>query len=74
MRIVSLMRQEFAEEPLASADYVEIVDADSFEPIMWLRRSCMVLVAARFGATRLIDNMQVEVADSRVGGGVICSL
>ena len=74
MRIVSLMRQEFAEEPLASADYVEIVDADSFEPIMWLRRSCMVLVAARFGATRLIDNLQVEVADSRVGGGVICSL
>lgn len=70
MRIVSLMRQEFAEEPLASADYVEIVDADSFEPIMWLRRSCMVLVAARFGATRLIDNMQVEIAD----GGIICTL
>lgn len=70
MRIVSLMRQEFAQEPLASADYVEIVDADSFEPIMWLTRSCMVLVAARFGATRLIDNMQVEVAN----GGIICTL
>lgn len=70
MRIVSLMRQEFAEEPLASLDYAEIVDADSFEPIMWLRRSCMVLVAARFGATRLIDNMQVEVAK----GGIICTL
>lgn len=70
MRIVSLMRQEFAGEPLASADYVEIVDADSFEPIMWLTRSCLVLVAARFGATRLIDNMQVDLAD----GVIICTV
>jgi len=76
MRIVALVRQELAEEPLASADYAEIVDADSFEPIMRLTRSCLVLLAARFGSTRLIDNMQVEIAAS--GGGtpsdVICNL
>ena len=76
-RIVTLMRQELAEEPLASADYAEIVDANSFEPVMRLTRSCLVLLAVRFGATRLIDNMQVEVADSRSnvsGAGVICRL
>jgi pantoate--beta-alanine ligase len=75
-KIIGLMRQELAEEPLASADYVEIVDADSFEPIMRLTRPCLVLLAVRFGATRLIDNMQVEIADSRAGAasGVICSL
>jgi pantoate--beta-alanine ligase len=75
-KIIGVMRQELAEEPLASADYVEIVDADSFEPIMRLTRPCLVLLAARFGATRLIDNMQVEIAESRAGAasGVICSL
>jgi pantoate--beta-alanine ligase len=76
MRIVTPIRQELAGEPLASPDYVEIVDADSFEPLMWLTRSCFVLLAVRFGATRLIDNMQVDVAESHGGalGGVICSL
>src|SRR4029077_7629171 len=76
MRIVSAMRRELAGEPLASIDYVEVVDADSFEPVVRLTRPCLVLLAARFGATRLIDNMQVDLAES--GGGVankaICSL
>jgi pantoate--beta-alanine ligase len=70
MRIVSAMRRELAKEPLASPDYVEIVDTDSFEPVMRLTRSSLVLLAVRFGATRLIDNMQVEVTD----GGIICTI
>jgi pantoate--beta-alanine ligase len=70
MRIVTVMRQELAAEPPASVDYAEIVDADSFEPIMQLTRPCLVLLAVRFGATRLIDNMQVDVSD----GGVACTL
>ena len=76
MRIMGLMRQEFAAEPLASLDYAEMVDADSFEPIMRLTRSCLVLLAARFGAARLIDNMQVEIVESGggAGGGVMCTL
>lgn len=76
MRIVALMRQELSEEPLAATDYVEIVDADSFEPVMRLMRSCLILLAVRFGATRLIDNMQVDVANSRGGAasGLICNL
>jgi pantoate--beta-alanine ligase len=75
MSIMGLMRQEFVGEPLASLDYAEIVDADSFEPIMRLTRSCLVLLAARFGGARLIDNMQVEIVESGDGaGGVICSL
>ncbi len=72
-----LMRRELAGEPLGSADYVEIVDADSFEPVMRLARSCLVLLAVRFGATRLIDNMQVEIADPRSNvssAGAICRL
>ena len=72
MRIVSAMRRELAEEPLASIDYVEVVDADSFEPAARLARPCLVLLAARFGGTRLIDNMQVDLAES--GGSITCTL
>jgi pantothenate synthetase len=46
------------------------VDADSFEPIIRLTRPSMVLLAARFGSTRLIDNMQVDVGN----GGIVCTL
>jgi pantoate--beta-alanine ligase len=76
MRIITAMRQELAGEPLGSPDYVEIVDADSFEPIMRLTRTSLVLLAVRFGATRLIDNMQVEIVESRGGTAsqVVCSL
>ncbi len=70
MRIVAMMRQELAAEPLASVDYVEIVDADSFEPIVRLTRSSLALLAVRFGATRLIDNMQMEIAES----GIRCTI
>lgn len=76
MRIIAAIRQELAREPLGSADYVEIVDADSFEPIMRLTRTSLVLLAVRFGATRLIDNMQVEIVDAREGTAsqVVCTL
>jgi pantoate--beta-alanine ligase len=76
MRIMTAIRQELADEPLGSADYVEIVDADSFEPIMRLTRTSLVLLAVRFGATRLIDNMQVEIAEARTGTAsrVVCTL
>jgi pantoate--beta-alanine ligase len=76
MRIITAMRQELAGEPLGSPDYVEIVGADSFEPTMRLTRTCLVLLAVRFGATRLIDNMLVEIAESRAGAAsqFVCSL
>ena len=71
LRIATAARQELAGERLASVDYVEIVDAGSFEPVVRLTPSCLVLLAVRFGGTRLIDNMQVEM-DPR--GGAICTL
>ena len=42
-------------------DYAEIVDAETFEPIpMSLRGACYVLIAAKVGGTRLIDNALIE--------------
>jgi pantoate--beta-alanine ligase len=61
-RLAGAMRSVLAAEPLAAADYAEIVDADTFETVTFLRGTCLALLAARAGATRLIDNMLIETA------------
>jgi len=61
------MRKVLDAEPLASADYAEIVDAETLEPVTRLRRSCLVLLAVFVGTTRLIDNLLVE-EDARKPG------
>ena len=47
-------------ERAVSLDYAEIVDADTFEPVLALRGTCYALLAARAGSTRLIDNALIE--------------
>jgi pantoate--beta-alanine ligase len=42
---------------LATPDYFDVVDADTFEPIERLTLPAFVIGAARFGSTRLIDNL-----------------
>ncbi len=59
-QLAELLRRTLASEPLISPEYAEIVDAESFEPVAHLRGSCLALLAARAGATRLIDNMLIE--------------
>ncbi len=77
-RLIELTRGVLAAEPLASPDYVEVVDADSFETVIPLRSACLILLAVRVGPARLIDNMLVEVSDSERnaadGPTVLCSL
>jgi pantoate--beta-alanine ligase len=60
VRLTAVMRKVIESEPLASADYVELVDAETFEPVLRLRRTCLALLAVFVGSTRLIDNMLVE--------------
>jgi pantoate--beta-alanine ligase len=45
--------------PLASPDYFDVVSAATFEPVETLEGPSFVIGAARFGATRLIDNLYV---------------
>jgi pantoate--beta-alanine ligase len=46
--------------PLADLDYLEVVDADTFSPIDQLASNAFVVGAARFGTTRLLDNLWIE--------------
>ena len=66
-RLVALVRNVMAAEPLASTDYLEIVDADTFEPVERLRRSCLVLLAVFVGSTRLLDNLLIEEDENKEG-------
>ncbi len=60
LRLTAAMREIIRGEPLAQTDYLELVDAETLEPVTRLRRTCLALLAARFGATRLIDNLLIE--------------
>jgi pantoate--beta-alanine ligase len=60
----AVMRTIIDAEPLAALDYAEVVDAETFEPVMRVSRASYVLLAVFIGKTRLIDNLYVEpVAD-----------
>jgi pantoate--beta-alanine ligase len=65
VRLLAIVRGTIVAEPGVSLDYAEIVDADSLDPVIALRKTCYILLAARVGKTRLIDNALVEpVGDS----------
>jgi pantoate--beta-alanine ligase len=49
-----------ASETLSSVDYVSIVNADTLEDLSRIAGRVLVAVAARFGPTRLIDNITVD--------------
>lgn len=59
-RVLAVIRGVFAQETSVRLDYAEIVDADTLEPVVSLRKNCLALLAAFAGATRLIDNALIE--------------
>ena len=60
--LLTVLRRVSDTEPRVALDYAEIVDADTFESVVSLRKTCYVLIAACVGGTRLIDNALVEPA------------
>jgi pantoate--beta-alanine ligase len=69
-RLAAAMRETLRTEPLATPDYVELVDAETLEPVTRLRGVCLALLAVRVGAVRLIDNLLIEERD----GGFVATL
>jgi len=55
--IVDLARKMIGEAPLAQIDYVELVDAETLQPVEMVGPNSLLALAVFFGKTRLIDNI-----------------
>ena len=60
LQLQTSLRRKLDSERLARVDYAEVVDAQTFEPVLRVRKPCYVLLAVFIGKTRLIDNLYVE--------------
>lgn len=64
-RIESAMRRVLQPEPRVRIDYLRVVDPDTFERPADFARDLLLVGAASLGATRLIDNIPLPLADRR---------
>jgi pantoate--beta-alanine ligase len=55
--IVDLAQKIINEAPLARIDYIDLVDAETLQPIESVKPNSLLAVAVYFGKTRLIDNI-----------------
>jgi len=63
LQLQTSLRKILSNETLARVDYVEMVDAESFEPVSSVgARPVYALLAVFIGKTRLIDNLFIEPA------------
>jgi pantothenate synthetase len=51
------MAEAVAAEPLAELDYAEVVDPTTLAPLTRVAGDARLVIAARVGSTRLIDNL-----------------
>ncbi len=54
--IAAAARAVFGTDPTVTVDYIAVADPDTLEPVATVSPSTVVMVAARIGTTRLIDN------------------
>jgi pantoate--beta-alanine ligase len=60
LQLQAALQRTLNAERQARVDYAEIVDAESFEPVVRVRRPSYILLAVFIGKTRLIDNLYIE--------------
>ena len=58
--VVALAREIIAEAPLARIDYVDVVHAETLQPLEMSGPNAVMLMAVFFGKTRLIDNIRLR--------------
>ena len=59
-KIVAAAREVIATAPRARIDYLEIVNAETLQPATEAGPDSLIVVAAFFGQTRLIDNLRLS--------------
>jgi pantoate--beta-alanine ligase len=59
-RILAASRTVVASAPLARLDYLELVNAETLQPAAEAGPDSLIVVAAFFGQTRLIDNLRLS--------------
>lgn len=60
-KLVAAMAREIGATPEARLDYAAVVDEETFQDVPEITRPARAVVAARFGDTRLIDNLLLPV-------------
>ena len=60
--LVAAMAREIGATPEARIDYAAVVDDETFEEVSAIDGPARALVAARFGDTRLIDNLLLPMS------------
>ena len=58
-----LLQEVLEAEPRLKVDYADIVDTESFQPIEYLEGRVVIPIAGRLGATRLLDNLHLDMED-----------
>ena len=61
LQLQSVLQRTLGAERHARLDYAEIVDAESFEPVVRVSKPSYILLAVFIGKTRLIDNLYIEL-------------
>jgi pantoate--beta-alanine ligase len=56
------LHKVLSREPRARVDYAEVVDAETFEPVVRISKPAYALLAVHIGKTRLIDNLRMAPA------------
>jgi pantoate--beta-alanine ligase len=56
-RLEAAMSRTLQLAPSARLDYVDVVNAETLEPVAEARRGDVILLAVYIGTTRLIDNL-----------------
>jgi len=62
--LVRIAMERIAAAPDAEPDYVAIVDPTTLDPVTMAQDDSRVLVAVRFGSTRLLDNAPIRSEDA----------
>ena len=64
LQLQAVLHRTLSAERHARVDYAEVVDAESFEPVVRVSKPSYILLAVFIGKTRLIDNLYIEPKSS----------